>query len=183
MLRSFRTLAAGATVLTVASACTVAQVESHDPAAAPSGAPVAIGGEATGPVTELGSGQAFDMGWRYVIYESAEGWCTELQMVEVTSTGCGSDLLPPDGEHLGSAGAMTPLQSGVTPVEGVVSDEIVTVWIIDERAGRIPATLMPLEPAGLEGQAFVGFMPPEGTPTHIQALALSGEILATYELP
>ena len=58
-----------------------------------------------------------------------------------------------------------------------------TVWIIDEQLGRIPATLMPLDEAGLTGQAFVGFMPPDGTATHIQAVALSGEILATYELP
>ena len=42
---------------------------------------------------------------------------------------------------------------------------------------------MPLDEAGLEGQAFVGFMPAEATPTHIQAVALSGEILATYEVP
>jgi len=26
-------------------------------------------------------------------------------------------------------------------------------------------------------------MPADGTPTHIQALAMSGEILQTYELP
>jgi hypothetical protein len=29
----------------------------------------------------------------------------------------------------------------------------------------------------------VGFMPAEGTPTHVQALAISGEILETYDLP
>lgn len=183
MLRALRTIAAGATLLAAMAACDVARVETPDPAVIPSGEPVAIGAEATGPVTELGSGETFDLGWRYVIYESAEGWCTELQMVEVNSTGCGPDLLPPEGEHMGAAGAQAPLENGVTPVEGVVSNEIVTVFIIDEQLGRVPATLMPLDDAGLEGQAFVGFMPPDGTPTHIQAVALSGEILATYELP
>ena len=83
-------------------------------------------------------------------------------MVEVNSTGCGADLLPPEGEHIGAAGARNPLESGVTPVDGVVSNEIFTVWIIDEQRGRIPATLMPLEEAGLTGQAFLGFMPAEG---------------------
>ena len=183
MHRALRTIAGGATLLAAGSACTVAEVETPDPAAIPSGEPVAIGAEATGPVTELGTGQAFDLGWRYVIYESADGWCTELQMTEVTGTGCGSDLLPPEGEHLSAVGALDPLENGVTPVEGVVSNEIVTVFIIDQQRGRLPATLMPLDEAGLTGQAFIGFMPADGTPTHVQAVAMSGEILATYEMP
>jgi hypothetical protein len=172
-----------AIVLSIVSACTVANVKTPDPAAFLSGEPIAIGGEPTGPITELGSGVAFDQGWRYVIYESDEGWCTELQMVEVTATGCGPDPELAEGEHLGGVGALEPLENGATPVEGVVSDEIVTVFIIDERVGRLPAELMPREAAGLGGQAFVGFMPADGTPTHVQAVALSGEILATYELP
>ena len=65
----------------------------------------------------------------------------------------------------------------------MVTNDIVSVWIIDEKVGKIAATLMPLDEAGLEGQAFLGFMPADGTPTHIQALAMSGEILQTYELP
>ncbi len=181
MLKTLRAIGVGATLLPVMSACTVAVVETPDPAAIPSGEPIVDG--ATGPVTLLGDGQAFDMGWRYLIYESADGWCKQLEMVEVTTTGCGPDLLPAEGEHIGAAGALDPLANGVTPVEGIVSDEIVTVWVIDEQVGRLPATLMPLEEAGLEGQAFVAFMPADGTPTHIQALALSGEILETYELP
>ena len=76
-----------------------------------------------------------------------------------------------------------PLESGITPVEGVVTNDIVTVWIVDEQRGRVRAPLMPLDDAGLEGQAFLGFTPPDWTPTHIQALAMSGEILQTYELP
>jgi hypothetical protein len=181
--RALRTIAVGATLLAAVSACDVAVVETPDPEAAQSGKPVAIGAEATGPVTELGSGEAFDLGWRYVIYESAEGWCTELQMVEVNTTGCGPDLLPPEGEHIGAAAAHERLENGVTPVDGIVSSEIVTVWLIDEALGRVPATLMPLDDAGLSGQAFVGFVPADGTPTHIQAVAISGEILETHELP
>jgi hypothetical protein len=64
-----------------------------------------------------------------------------------------------------------------------VTGEIVTVSLIAEDGRRMPATLMPLEPAGLEGQAFVAFVPPDITITHLQALVLSGEILQTYELP
>ena len=184
MLSHIRAVAVAAILLAVLGACTAAQVETPDPAAIPSGEPVARGGEPTGPVTVLGSGESSPgIGWRYLIYESADGWCTELQMSEVTSTGCGPDLLPAEGDHIGSAGALAPLESGVTPVEGVVSNDIVTVMIIDEERGRLPATLMPLDDAGLEGKAFLGFMPADGTPTHIQAVAISGEILQTYELP
>jgi hypothetical protein len=143
-----------------------------------------IGAEATGPVTDLGSGQVLDLDWRYVIYESAEGWCTELQMVEVTSTSCGPDLLPPEGVHIASAGALQPLGNGVTPVAGIVSEEIHTVSVVDTGdVRRLPGVLMPLDEAGLEGQAFVAFMPADMTPTHIQALLRSGEIVQTYELP
>jgi hypothetical protein len=183
VLRHLSAVSVGAILLVALAACTVTRVEETDPAAIPSGEPVAEGGEPTGPVTLLGSGQAFELGWRYILYESADGWCTELQMTERTSTGCGPDLLPVEGDSIGSAGALEPLESGITPVEGVVTNDIVTVWIVDEERGRLAATLMPLDDAGLEGQAFLGFMPADSTPTHILALAMSGEILQTYELP
>lgn len=183
VVRGVRTVGVGATLLVIVSACTPTVVDLPDPEDIPSGEPVAIGTEATGPVTELDRGRTFDLGWRYVIYESAEGWCTELQMVEVTSTGCGPDPLPPEGEHIGSVSVGQPLENGATPVYGIVSEEIHTVWIIDQQVGRIPAIPLPLDETGLEGQAFVGFMDPDGTPTHIQALARSGEVLQTYEVP
>ena len=185
MLRPNRAAVVGAILLPVIAGCTVTSViEEPDPAAIPTGEPVPVGAEATGPITVLGSGQAFELGWRYLIYESMDGWCTELQMAEVNSTSCGPDLLPPDGEHIGSAGALQPLESGVTPVAGIASDEIFTVSVVDEAdVRRQPAVLMPLDEAGLEGQAFLAFMPPDMTPTHIQALARSGEVLQTYELP
>ena len=183
MLRHLSPVAVGAILLVALAACTVARVEETDPAATPSGEPVAQGGEPTGPVTLLGSGGPSELGWRYIIYESADGWCTELQMAERTSTGCGPDLLPQGGDSIGSAGALEPLESGITPVEGVVTNDIVTVWIVDEERGRVQAPLMPLDGAGLEGQAFLGFTPPDWTATHILALAMNGEILQTYELP
>jgi hypothetical protein len=173
----------GATVLAVLSACTtVTRVEDPDPAAIPSGEPVAQAAEATGPITVVGTGQTAELGWRYVIYESADGWCTQFEMVALTAAGCG-DVLPAEGEHIGSVGVGQPLENGATPVDGIVSEEIFTVWIIDQQVGRVPAMLMPLDEAGLEGQAFVGFLPADATPTHVQALARSGEVLQTYEVP
>jgi hypothetical protein len=184
VLQAVRAARIGLTLLFVAGCTVTSVVEEPDPASVPSGEPVAVGAEATGPVTALGSGQVLDLGWRYVIFESAEGWCTELQMVEVTSTGCGPDLLPPEGEHIGSAGALQPLANGVTPVAGIVSEDIHTVWVVDDAdMRRLPGVLMPLDGAGLEGQAFVAFMPADRTPTHVQALVESGEIVQTLELP
>ena len=173
-----------ALLVVVAGCTTTSVVEEPDPAAVLSGEPVAIGAEPTGPVTALGSGEVLDLGWRYVIYESAEGWCTELQMVEVTSTSCGPDLLPPEGEHIGSVGALESLGNGLTPVAGIVSDEIHTVSVLDEAdVRRLPGVLMPLDEAGLDGQAFLAFMPADMTPTHVQVLVQNGEIVQTYELP
>ena len=165
------------------AACGVTSVETADPAAVPTGPLEAAAGDPSGPIVELGSGQSAGLGWRYAIYPSGDGWCTQLEMAEVTSGGCG-DLLPAEGEAFGSVGRGEPLAGGVTPVDGIVSAEIHTVWIVDENtAMRIPATLMPLEDAGQEGQAFVGFAPPDLAPTHVQAVKENGDVLETYELP
>jgi len=148
----------------------------------PTGPLEAAGGDATGPVVELGTGQNLGLGWRYAIYPSADGWCTQLEMVEVTSEGCG-DLLPADDRAFGSVGRRDPLTGGVTPVEGIVTAETVTVSLVNEGGFRMPATLMPLDEAGLDGQAFLAFVPPDVTISHVQAVAFSGEVLETYELP
>ena len=177
--------AIGAILLLALAACTVTSVEEEpDPAAIPSGELVAQGAEATGPLTVVGSGRAvgLNLGWRFAVYESADGLCTQLEMAQVTTAGCGNPL-PAEGEHIGGVSVDGVGEGGITVVDGIVSDEVVTVWIVDEQQGRVPATLMPLDEAGLEGQAFVGFMPADGTATHLQAVALSGEILQTYELP
>jgi hypothetical protein len=185
VLKAFRPIVAGIGVVAIASACSVTTVVvSPDPAAVPSGEPTAQGAEATGPITSVGSGIIDErLGWRFVVYESADGLCEQLELAEVITTGCG-DLLPADGDAIGGVSVEDPLEDGTTPVVGFVSDEIFTVWIIDqESGGRLPATLMPLEDAGLEGQAFIGFLPPDATATHIQALARSGEVLQTVKLP
>jgi hypothetical protein len=174
----------GAAVLAFATACTPTTIEeSPDPAAIPSGEPTAHGAEATGPITVVGSGVTDGLGWRYVVYESADGLCEQLELAEIITTGCG-DLLPADGDAVGSVTVEDPLGNGDTPVYGIVTDEIFTVWIINQETGfRLPVAPMPLDDAGLEGQAFLGFLPPDTTATHIQALVRSGEILQTVELP
>jgi hypothetical protein len=163
--------------------CGVTTVATPDPAAVPDDPLEAEGGGATGPVVELGSGVSEGLGWRYAIYPNGSEWCTQLEMVAVTVSGCG-DILPEDDRAFGSVGRGDALDAGATPVEGIVTADTATVWLVDEDSGmRIPATLMPLGDAGLEGQAFVGFAPSDLTPTHVQAVKANGDVLETYELP
>jgi hypothetical protein len=162
--------------------CTVTPVETLDPATIPSGEPVAHGPDAaSGEIVELGSGQTLGIGWRYLIYPSAEGECLQLETVEVITTECG-DMLPNGDGGFGSVGR-AGLESNPNIITGITSAETATVWLIAGGGTRVaPAILMPLEPAGLEGQAFVGFAPRDVTLTHVMALAISGEVLETYEL-
>jgi len=167
----------------VLAACQAVPIETPNRSAIPSGSIVPHGADATGPAVELGSGRAFGIGWRYAIYPSGDEWCTQFETVGVATSGCG-DLLPEEGRAFGSVGRLAP-DSGIPgPVEGVVSEEVATVWLVDgETGGRVPAILMQLDDAGLEGSAFVGFTPEGMTITHLQAVKRSGEIVETFELP
>ncbi|HEY8170402.1 MAG TPA: hypothetical protein VIH24_04795 [Candidatus Limnocylindria bacterium] len=177
-----RRAAVAALTLAVLTACNVAPVDTPDPAAVPSGPLEAHGAGATGPIVEVGSGTNLGVGWRYAIYPSEDAWCTQLETVGVATAGCG-DILPQGERAFGSVAREGPHAGGVTSVDGVTVSETATVWLITESGQRSPATLMPLEEAGLDGQAFIGFVPPDITITHVMSIALNGEILETYELP
>lgn len=159
--------------------CTSPPPASVDPAAVPSGSLTDRGEEpATGPIVELGGGSTLGIGWRYSIYPSESGWCRQLETAAATSVGCG-DPLPADGAAFGGVGS-----TDGGPVEGIVNAETATVWLVDGRTnGRVPATMLSLEEAGLPGSAFVGVAPPEIEVTHLLAVAFNGEILETFELP
>ena len=158
-------------------ACDVATIESADPAAIPTGTIEPAGEDATGPVVELGANSTGEIGWRYSIYPSGGSWCVQLEMASATSAACG-DALPDEGNAFGIIA-----EGNGEVVDGIVNDETHTVWLVEERGGRVPATMMSLEEAGLEGKAFVGFVPEGMTLTHLQAVARSGEVLETYEMP
>jgi hypothetical protein len=167
----------------VLSACSIAFVETPDPAAIPSGSLAPLGDDATGPIVELGSGQAEGLGWRYSIYPAGDAWCTQLEMGSLDSAGCG-DLLPAGDAALGAVGASTLAPGDLQVVEGIATEDTFTVWLVEnESQRRFPATLMPLDEAGLDGVAFIGIAPEGMTVTHVQAMARSGEVLETYELP
>lgn len=163
----------------ILAGCSVTPAETVDPAAIPSGSLQPMGPEATGPVAELGSGVALDRGWRYSIYPTEDGWCTQLEMGGGASAGCG-DILPEEDAVFGGVGSGE--MAGIQTVEGLVTAEAATVWLIGEDNVRAPAALMSLEPAGLEHLAFVGFAPPDIVLTHLQAVAANGDVLDTIEL-
>jgi hypothetical protein len=164
------------------AACTAVPPASVDPAAIPSGSLPAPEG-ATGAVTELGTGVAQGIGWRYSVYPAGDSWCTQLETGSLLSAGCG-DLLPQGDAAFGSVGKGELDPGGLTMVEGITSERVTTVWLIHEDGvTRFPATMMPLDDAGLDGNAFVGIPPAEMVVTHVMAVAGNGEVLDTYELP
>jgi hypothetical protein len=172
---------ASALLALIAAGCSVASVETPDPAAIPSGSIEAHAAAATGPIVEVGSDRTLGIGWRFSVYPSDDGWCTQLETGIVTRAGCG-EILPEEGRAFGSVGNDDPLEGGVTVIEGIASPETATVWLIAE-GGRSPAALMSLEEAELDAQAFVGFAPADVVVTHVMAVAFNGEVLETYELP
>jgi hypothetical protein len=165
-----------AAAVLVLAGCQIVEVETPDPASIPAGSIQPQGAAPTGPVLELGSGVSSGIGWRYSVYPSDDGWCTQLETVSATTTGCG-DLLPEEGRAFGGVSHGGPM------VDGIVTEETATVFLILNGVGRTPATLMSLEDAGLEGQAFVGIAAADANVTHVQAVKFNGDVLETYELP
>ncbi len=177
MTRSLAALVVAALAL---SACGPLVTESIDPAAIPSGSISA--GDATGPVVELGSGVSAGVGWRYAMYPVGDDLCTELEAANQSAGACG-DLAPAEGAAFGSVSQDSLSGLGVSTVDGLVADNVVSVWVVMDEVDRVPATIMPLDETGLTGSAFVGMVPDERTITHLLAVAENGEVLETYELP
>jgi hypothetical protein len=178
-----RRAAALAITALAAAGCGLASVETADPAAIPTGEPVAHGATATGPIAVLAADRTSGVGWRLLMYESAEGHCLQFEVTQVAEAGCG-DLLPDEGRAFGSVSSGGASDVGPNPVHGIVAADIAAVWLVDEGDGiRVQARLVPLDEAGLEGNAFVGFAPQGGTITHVEAVRAGGEVAETYELP
>jgi hypothetical protein len=66
----------------------------------------------------------------------------------------------------------------------MVTPDATTVWLVVNNTPTVPAILMPLSEAGLDGDvAFVGIAPTGAEVTHVMAVRLNGEVLGTEELP
>lgn len=161
-------------------ACQPAEVEetpTPDPAAIPSGSPEARGATATGPIAELGSGVMAGLGWRLLAYPTDTGWCTQLETAASTVTDCTGVVT--DGES-----AFGSVSRSGRVVRGIVTPDATTVWLVVNNTPAVPAVLMPLGEAGLEGDvAFVGIAPTGAEVSHVMAVRFNGEVLGTEALP
>jgi hypothetical protein len=166
----------------VVGGCAIASVEEADPARIPDGPLQAQGADATGPIVELGRGRSLGIGWRYAVYASGEGWCTQLELTSFSSSGCG-DLVPPEGSAFGSVSTNGAPSEMVTPADGIVSADVAEVWLETSTGQRIRAMLMPLAEAGLEGSAFIGFAPAGSIVRTATAIGADGQELETFDLP
>ena len=183
---SRRTLAIPLLVLALGG-CAIVQVGGQpDPAAIPTGPLHATGGDAVGPVTEVGRGRTLGIGWRYAVYDTADGLCTQLEVANMTSAGCSAGPLMPEGTvfgMVGSSGDVGGASESPTPVDGIVSSQAAAVWIMTGSGARLATTLMPLAGAGHDAKAFVGFVPAGARAVGVVASDAAGEVLETYQLP
>lgn len=152
------------------------------PAPTPTGDPFEQpqGDPASGPVVEVGAGSAFETPWRYAMYPTDEAWCVQIEAGGAVDARC-DDVLPADGEVLGSIGVRTAAGNGATVVDVVATTEVATVWLVTGPAGRVPAVGMP-PPDAIDGQAWVGVLPGDLTLTHVQAVGFNGQVLETVDL-
>ena len=170
-------VAAAVVLLAACQPAPVQETPTPDPAAIPSGSPQAIGATATGPVVELGSGAMSGLGWRYLAYPSDTGWCTQLETAAEIQTDC-SGVEPDEGSAFGAVSRNGPV------IHGIATPDATTVWLVVNNTPALPATIMPLSEAGLEGGvAFVGVVPSDTEVSHVMAVRLNGEVLGTRELP
>jgi len=161
--------------------CGLTRVQEPDPGEIPDG-PLQAMNDATGPITEVGRGRSLGVGWRYLVYESADGFCTQLDTSGMSGSGCGEALLAADAVF-GMVGSV--MSDGSTPVvvDGVVSSDVAEVLVTLAGGRRVEATLMSLESAGLDGQAFVAFAPAGAAVEAATAIDDAGEVLEVHDLP
>ena len=167
--------------------CGIVAVEGQpEPAEIPSGPLRAVGNDAVGPITAVGSGRTLGIGWRYAVYDTADGVCTQLEMSSVTSGGCGPAPLISEGSVFGGTGSGGGDPDGAsafpTPVHGIVGSQVAEVSIVTESGQRFPTTLMSLASAGHDAQAFVGFVPEGETAASVVASDAAGGALETFDL-
>lgn len=148
-----------------------------NPAAVPSGPPTPAGPTATGPIVELGSGVTSGLGWRYLLYPSDEEWCRQLETAAGTDSDC--DII-----GLEEGGAFGTINESGRVIHGIVTADAATVWLVVNNTPTVPALLMPLADAGIDGVvAFLGIAPTGADVTHVMAVRSNGEVLGTRELP
>ena len=137
-----------------------------------------------GPKIEIGRGESLGIAWRYVVYQSDVGPCTEVQLGSGGSnSSCGG--APPNPGQAGSSIALMGIGTGTaspTTIEGFATDEVEEVWIELADGDRVPATLMALAPAGMDGQVWLAYVPEGRLLQQVVAIGPDGDVLAEQPL-
>jgi hypothetical protein len=180
MIRAILTGAAAIAALIGLSACGLVLVDQPDPGGIPAGQPQAMPGapEPIGPVVEIGSGRSLGFGWRYTVYRTNDGVCSQLELGNGGGSGCGA--LPAAGQVFGMIGSGSS-SGGPTTVEGMVAADVASVEVRLVGGGEVEVALMSLEPAGLDGKAFIAIAPAGTEVEAIAALDDDGELIETFE--
>lgn len=126
-----------------------------------------------GPTIELGRGTTLGVDWRYAVYPSDIGWCTQIDHGPGGGGGsaCGGQLIPAGPLTLTGAGSGTDMPNYV---EGIASDDVAAVWAETADGERAPAILMSLAPAGFEGQVVIAWLSPDDDWESVVALGADG---------
>jgi len=135
-----------------------------------------------GPKIEIGRGESLGVVWRYVVYQSDMGLCTEVELGSGTSSGCGGG---PPGPEPGSAIGLMSIGSATgapTTIEGFAADDVEEVWIELQDGDRVSATLMPLARAGMDGQVWLAFVPDGRRLQQVVAIGADGDVLGEESL-
>jgi hypothetical protein len=174
-------ISALAAALVLLAGCGLVQVDKPDPAGIPAGQPEAFPGapEPVGDIVEIGRGRSLGFGWRYVVYESTEGVCAQLELASGGGSGCGAQPAPDEVFGMIGSGSSS---GGPTTVDGMVAGHVAAVRVRLVGGGEVDVAMMSLERAGLDGKAFVGIAPAGSTIEAIAALDGDGEIIETFEM-
>jgi len=161
--------------------CAIAQVAEPDAGAIPDGPIGALGPGATGPITEIGRGRSNGFGWRYSAYESADGWCLQLELSMTAGSACGPPE-PADGRVFAGVSSGR-ISGGPAPVDGRVRPDVAGVWVEAVGGQRTAATMLPLDDVGMEWTAFVAVLPAGTEPARAVAVDAGGAVIEIFDLP
>lgn len=134
----------------------------------------ALGEAPTGPVMELVRGTVAGERFSLTAHASRDGACTWMEREMSGGGGCGA--LPGEGPGGGTHFGMIGLGGGdgsPAEVTGLVSAAVRSV-VVETDAGPAAATLVSLEPAEIEAQLFIAFVPGDAVVEAVVALDGAG---------
>ena len=138
-----------------------------------------------GPVVEVARGEVGGDGFSIVAYRSGDGVCTQLTRAAGGSAQCGS--LPGAGPLAAEFGPFGAVGTGggegmPVAVLGVVETGVAAVWIESLAGRRAEARLIDLEPADIDAQLFLAFLPEGDGLGSVVALDVAGGEVGRGEL-